>query len=128
MFLDSCYNADYFIALKPGDSGAWVVDDTTNEVYGHIVASDVFGVAYVVPIEDIFEDIKLRLSLEVVDLPFGGTISEIEPEIEATMSDFMTINGSNLLLGVDKNNGAGPAESGISCRHSGNSSIHDQNF
>jgi len=46
------------------------VDDTTNEVYGHVVASDVFGVAYVVPIDDIFEDIKLRLSLEVVDLPW----------------------------------------------------------
>jgi hypothetical protein len=111
LFLDSCYNADYSTALKPGDSGAWVVDDTTNEVYGHVVASDVFGVAYVVPINDIFEDIKLRLSLEVVDLPFGRAVSETGPEIEAARHNSMTFNASNPLLGVDKNNGMEPEES-----------------
>ena len=105
MFLNSCYNADYSTALKPGDSGAWVVDDTTNEVYGHVVASDVFGVAYVVPINDIFEDIKRRLSLEVVGLPFGRAVLETGPEIEAARHNSMTFDASNPLLGMDKNNG-----------------------
>jgi hypothetical protein len=52
-----------------GDSGAWVVDYLTGELYGHLIASDVFGVAYVIPINDIFQDIQLRLSLEGVKLP-----------------------------------------------------------
>ncbi|PQE19035.1 Ankyrin repeat domain-containing 52 protein [Rutstroemia sp. NJR-2017a WRK4] len=69
--------------LQPGDSGAWVVDDITNEVYGHVVASDVFGRAYVVPINDIFEDIKRRLSLEMVTLPLGYAIYEPRPDIPA---------------------------------------------
>jgi hypothetical protein len=54
-----------------GDSGAWVVDYLTGELYGHLIASDVFGVAYVIPINDIFQDIQLRLSLEGVELPAG---------------------------------------------------------
>jgi hypothetical protein len=70
-------------ALKPGDSGAWVVDDITDEVYGQVVASDVFGGAYVVPINDIFEDIKVRLSLETVGLPLGHATFESGPDIAA---------------------------------------------
>jgi hypothetical protein len=54
--------------LTAGDSGAWVVDPVTNELYGHVVASDVFGIAYVVPIEDIFKAIKIQLSLQTIRL------------------------------------------------------------
>jgi hypothetical protein len=54
--------------LTAGDSGAWVVDALTNELYGHVVASDVFGIAYVVPIEDIFKSIKIQLSLQAIGL------------------------------------------------------------
>jgi hypothetical protein len=60
-----------------------VVDNITNEVYGQVVASDVFGRAYVVPINDIFEDIKGRLSLETVGLPLEYAISEPGPDITA---------------------------------------------
>jgi len=55
-------------ALSPGDSGAWVVD-YNGGLYGHVIASDVFGSSYVVPMADIFQDIKLRLSLENIKLP-----------------------------------------------------------
>jgi len=55
--------------FQPGDSGAWVVDASTDEVYGHVVATDVFGRGYVVPICDSFEDIKNRLSVGWVSLP-----------------------------------------------------------
>lgn len=54
--------------MTAGDSGAWVIDPVTNELYGHVVASDVFGIAYVIPIDDIFKDIKLRLSLKAIKL------------------------------------------------------------
>ncbi|KAH8659381.1 hypothetical protein BGZ60DRAFT_456975, partial [Tricladium varicosporioides] len=52
--------------LEPGDSGAWVVDSISNQLYGHVVASDVFGVSYIVPASDVFRDIQLRLSLKAV--------------------------------------------------------------
>jgi hypothetical protein len=41
----------------------------TNELYGHVVASDVFGVGYIVPASDVFKDIQQRLSLNAVGLP-----------------------------------------------------------
>ncbi|CZR62773.1 uncharacterized protein PAC_12670 [Phialocephala subalpina] len=59
-------NDEFF---QSGDSGAWVVDTVTNEVYGHVVASDVFGRGYVVPICDLFEEIKNQLSGKLVSLP-----------------------------------------------------------
>jgi hypothetical protein len=62
-------SADLNKVLQTGDSGAWVIDVLTNSLYGHVVASDVFGISYVVPIQDAFQDIKLRLSLEAIDLP-----------------------------------------------------------
>ncbi|KAF7940501.1 uncharacterized protein EAE98_000628 [Botrytis deweyae] len=51
-------------ALHPGDSGAWVINLTSLEVYGHIIASDVFGRGYVVPIGDLLDDIKTHLSAD----------------------------------------------------------------
>ncbi|KAH8599530.1 hypothetical protein B0O99DRAFT_495741, partial [Bisporella sp. PMI_857] len=40
-----------------GDSGAWVTDNETHEVYGHVVASEAFGRAHIIPMNDIFGDI-----------------------------------------------------------------------
>lgn len=40
----------------------------SRKVYGHVVASDVFGRGYVVPIGDSFEDIKNRLYAHSVSL------------------------------------------------------------
>ena len=48
-----------------GDSGSWVVDATTGNVYGHIVAGDPnTEIAYVVPARDVFQQIKLRYDAE----------------------------------------------------------------
>jgi len=55
--------------LAPGDSGAWVVDSASNQLHGHVVASDVFGVSYIVPAPDVFKDIQRRLSLQAIKLP-----------------------------------------------------------
>ncbi|CAM1510077.1 Fc.00g004120.m01.CDS01 [Cosmosporella sp. VM-42] len=52
-----------------GDSGSWVVDTETFELYGHLVASDIFGSGYVVPMSDVFSDIKDRLGAQSVELP-----------------------------------------------------------
>ncbi|OBS29560.1 hypothetical protein FPOA_03497 [Fusarium poae] len=48
--------------IVPGDSGSWVVDASTFEVYGHIVATDMLSCSYVIPLIDIIEDIKLQVT------------------------------------------------------------------
>lgn len=54
--------------LQPGDCGSWVLDAETLQVHGHIVASDDFGDCYVVPIVDVFEDIKRVSGADKVEL------------------------------------------------------------
>jgi hypothetical protein len=57
--------------LKAGDSGAWVVDCLSQEVYGHVVASDIFGEIFVVPMDQTFRDIKRATYAHSVKLPQG---------------------------------------------------------
>ncbi|QPC77962.1 hypothetical protein HYE68_008714 [Fusarium pseudograminearum] len=49
--------------IVPGDSGSWVVDASTMEVYGHLVATDMLSSSYVIPLVDIIEDINIQTSL-----------------------------------------------------------------
>ncbi len=55
--------------LKPGDCGSWVVDAIKQCVYGHVVASDDFGEAYVVPLYISFQQMQSRLGADFVCLP-----------------------------------------------------------
>ncbi|KAI0376510.1 hypothetical protein F5Y04DRAFT_266202 [Hypomontagnella monticulosa] len=56
-------------AIQDGDSGSWVVDALSFEVYGQLIASDVLGGGYVVSMLDIFDDIKSQLGVQSVGLP-----------------------------------------------------------
>lgn len=61
-----------YIVFQQGDSGTWVIDASTNKVYGHVVASDAVGRAFVVPLYDIFADVTsgiFQSSLKVIQLP-----------------------------------------------------------
>ncbi|KAI9688381.1 MAG: hypothetical protein M1822_001330 [Bathelium mastoideum] len=60
-----------------GDSGSWVIDGKTGEVFGHVVASDAFGDGYVVPIQATFCDIATRLNAVSVDLPTTVDIASL---------------------------------------------------
>ncbi|KAL1852911.1 cell cycle RNA binding protein whi3 [Diaporthe australafricana] len=51
------------------DSGSWVVDCETLELYGHLVATDFLDEGIVVPMRDVFEDIKQHLAAVSVQLP-----------------------------------------------------------
>ncbi|KAL7953118.1 hypothetical protein V8C34DRAFT_297818 [Trichoderma compactum] len=64
----------YTLCLKDhpvyiGDSGPWVLDPLTCEVFGHIVATDMLGDAYVIPLQSIFEDIRAWHDAQSVNLP-----------------------------------------------------------
>ncbi|KAF5869098.1 putative rna binding protein [Botrytis fragariae] len=52
-----------------GDCGSLIVDQVTLEVYGHVVASNPLGEAYVVPLQDTFKQISNTLGAKDLSLP-----------------------------------------------------------
>ena len=54
------------LVLNAGDCGSWVVDESTCEVYGHVVASDAMGDTYVVPLNATLRDMEENLAAAVV--------------------------------------------------------------
>ena len=54
------------VVLNAGDCGSWVVDESTCEVYGHVVASDAMGDTYVVPLNATLRDMEEKLAAAVV--------------------------------------------------------------
>lgn len=83
--------ANMSFTVSDGDSGAWVVDPVGGEVYGHVVATDMFGDAYVIPMGGILEDMKWHLGAESVDLP-----SSIDFSIVALASHPGRMNSTHL--------------------------------
>lgn len=59
----------FFIGLRPGDSGSWVVSERTGSVYGHVVSIDAFGEGQVMPISLTLESIRMQLDAVRVWLP-----------------------------------------------------------
>ncbi|KAK2699617.1 hypothetical protein QWA68_002020 [Fusarium oxysporum] len=57
-------------SLSPGDSGSWVVDAMTSDVYGHIVSVDAFGEAQVMPIGSTLDSIRMQMNATRVSLPY----------------------------------------------------------
>ena len=53
------------LVLNAGDCGSWVVDESTCEVYGHVVASDAMGDTYVVPLNATLRDMEEKLGAAV---------------------------------------------------------------
>ena len=97
--------------LDPGDCGSWVVDSVTHEVYGHVVASDAFGDAYVIPLDNTFRDIRQQLAADQVCLPTEGEVLEwIEPResIQAPRNhSSLDLRVANVLPGFDEDPGFG---------------------
>lgn len=60
--------------VKQGDSGSWVIDPVSLEVYGHLIATDSLMGSYVIPLVDICADIKNVFPGVSIDFP--GTQSE----------------------------------------------------
>ncbi|RYP53649.1 hypothetical protein DL768_001429 [Monosporascus sp. mg162] len=63
--------------IVDGDSGSWVVNERTLQVYGHVVATDAFGGGYIVPLDETFRDVKNRLSVASVELPSMVDIASV---------------------------------------------------
>ncbi|KAF7950116.1 hypothetical protein EAE96_007414 [Botrytis aclada] len=58
------------------DCGSLIVDQVTLEVYGHVVASNPLGEAYVVPFQDTFQQIGNTLGAKDLSLPNSRLLME----------------------------------------------------
>jgi hypothetical protein len=79
------------LVLVDGDSGSWVVKQDTHEVVGQIVATDILGAAYIIPLCDIFDDICKSLGAAAVSLPVPSDIAAIKTlasQVSASNDDF----------------------------------------
>ncbi|KAH8891273.1 hypothetical protein GQ53DRAFT_765387 [Thozetella sp. PMI_491] len=65
-------------ALRQGDSGSWVVDETTGEVFGYITSTDAFGEAHVIPMQDALDDIRTSLQASNVKLADEAQIETLQ--------------------------------------------------
>ncbi|KAK4070723.1 hypothetical protein Trihar35433_5190 [Trichoderma harzianum] len=101
-------NLDGNKQILDGDSGSWVVNETTLEVYGYIVAADTFGGGYIIPLAEAFRNIADILRCQSVDLATTidmasaklGRMFDINGEPTATMTPIMAnhfvISGSSI--------------------------------
>ncbi|KAF2019826.1 hypothetical protein BU24DRAFT_419438 [Aaosphaeria arxii CBS 175.79] len=65
-----------------GDSGAWVIQNNTHNVVGHVLAyCEVNKLAYICPMEVLFEDIKRTLGAERIYLP--GSREQASPSVQS---------------------------------------------
>ncbi|KAF5611875.1 uncharacterized protein FSUBG_1902 [Fusarium subglutinans] len=67
-------------SLSSGDSGSWVVDAKTSVLYGHIVSTDAFGEAQVMPIRSTLDSIRIHLNAARVFLPNSDEIRLLQEE------------------------------------------------
>ena len=68
------YNTNSIIVLQKGDCGSWVIDIESGEVFGHVVAADDFGEAYVIPFDSTTKEMSVDLGMDLVTIP---TIKDI---------------------------------------------------
>jgi hypothetical protein len=61
--------SDHYAELQRGDSGSWVVDVTSGEVFGHVVSVDAMGEAFVVPMQATLQNLEERLGVNSAALP-----------------------------------------------------------
>lgn len=63
--------------MLEGDSGAWIVHAAASELYGHVVATNVFGEAYIMPAIATFENIRKCLGAASVTLPDDADLQAV---------------------------------------------------
>ncbi|KAH7141926.1 hypothetical protein EDB81DRAFT_884982 [Dactylonectria macrodidyma] len=79
--------------LLAGDSGSWVVNEKTAEVYGHIIAVDALGEVHVMPIQSILRNIQRHFGALEVGISTEPTRLPSMSHSIATAGRFITTNG-----------------------------------
>lgn len=71
--------------VKQGDSGSWVIDPVSLEVYGHLIATDSLMGSYVIPMVDICEDIRNVFPGVTIQFPSPGSEERISRDTESAL-------------------------------------------
>src|SRR2546423_2670466 len=72
--IDLTTSNHHALDMRNGNSGSWVGDASSHEVYGYLVASDVFRDGYVIPLDATLRDMKTELSAESICLPTSDEV------------------------------------------------------
>ncbi|RKK20191.1 hypothetical protein BFJ63_vAg1424 [Fusarium oxysporum f. sp. narcissi] len=72
--------------LEPGECGSIVVDQTTFDIYGHVIGSNIIGDIFVVPLSDTMEQIRVAFNATTVTLPSQNLILPLCNISEDTMT------------------------------------------
>ncbi|KAK3316007.1 hypothetical protein B0H66DRAFT_560105 [Apodospora peruviana] len=65
-------------SVQDGHSGAWIINPISCEVYGHVVATDITGDAYMIPLHSSLAEMKSLLpGIESVDLPTTADLVDL---------------------------------------------------
>ncbi|KAF2999686.1 hypothetical protein E8E13_002285 [Curvularia kusanoi] len=78
--------------VTQGDSGAWVVHVANSELYGHVVATNVFDQVYVIPVLETFENMRACLGAVSVGLPDARGLMRAS---ESAKSDVVKVNNKS---------------------------------
>jgi hypothetical protein len=97
-----------------GDCGSLVVNKETLEIYGHVVATNPLGEAYVVPLQNTLDQIRVAFAAEELTLPAPEPIVQIlvqsilsEQSHEPTATD----EASTAVVRMTKNDNQKPTRS-----------------
>ena len=91
-FVDRIYSA-----IIDGDCGSLVVNQESLEVYGHVVASNPLGEAYVVPLRNTMYQISHAFGAKETSLPKPGVLMANLAAHYSKTDDFGAANGAELL-------------------------------
>ena len=91
-----------------------MVDCRTFEVCGHVVASDVFDEAHVIPIQSTFDDMKKQLSIESVSVPTQADIVEWQAKTTESSPAKLPSPTSRRVAALSRKESTGPSAGGSS--------------
>ncbi|KAM7199703.1 hypothetical protein V8F33_004355 [Rhypophila sp. PSN 637] len=105
--------------IQDGHSGAWVANPVSMEVYGHVVATDLTGDAYVIPLYATFDEIKETMpGVQGVDLPTMGDLLEAALRRSSLAGNGVTsLRGRRSTSDADDDDDDGLARTPLSERH-----------
>jgi hypothetical protein len=87
-----------FLGVIDGDCGSLIVSQETLEIYGHVVASNPLGEAYVAPLRNTFHQIRDAFGAKELSLPSPGPLTENLVAHYSKTGDTGVADGDKLIL------------------------------
>lgn len=104
----------YTLIAVGGDSGAWVIDNTSGKVCGHVLAER-DGLTYICSMQLLFEDIKSTLGATSITLPGFGDSEDVPaytcgPALSSNLADAVAALDLSSSSSARRSSGTHPLE------------------